>query len=66
MTEQPIQSNCYKVTNEMKITFIGAGNMASSLAGGLIAKGFDAAQITLADISEAQLQAARTTLGVNT
>lgn len=50
----------------MKITFIGAGNMASSLAGGLIAKGTDPIQITLSDINEQQLQQARRTLHVNT
>ncbi|MGB3624113.1 MAG: pyrroline-5-carboxylate reductase [Ketobacter sp.] len=50
----------------MKITFIGAGNMASSLAGGLIAKGTDPINITLSDINEQQLQQARRTLQVNT
>jgi pyrroline-5-carboxylate reductase len=49
-----------------KITFIGAGNMASSLAGGLIAKGVEPTTLTLADINEQQLQAARSTLGVAT
>lgn len=49
-----------------KITFIGAGNMASSLAGGLIAKGFEPTSLTLADINDQQLQAARSTLGVAT
>lgn len=49
-----------------KLTFIGAGNMASSLAGGLIAKGYDPLQITLADINDSALQNARRTLGVNT
>lgn len=49
-----------------KITFIGAGNMASSLAGGLIAKGFEPTALTVSDISDQQLQAARSTLGVAT
>lgn len=49
-----------------KITFIGAGNIASSLAGGLIAKGFEAPSLTLADINEQQLQTARSNLGVAT
>lgn len=49
-----------------KITFIGAGNMASSLVGGLIAKGYDPLQITMADINEAALQNARRVMGVNT
>ncbi len=39
----------------IKITFIGAGNMASSLAGGMIAKGMDPINITLCDINEQQL-----------
>lgn len=50
----------------VKITFIGAGNMASSLAGGLIAKGYEPSAITLADVNEQQLQHVRSTLGVNT
>lgn len=50
----------------LKITFIGAGNMATSLAGGLIAKGTEPANLTLADINEQQLQQARSTLGVAT
>ena len=36
----------------IKITFIGAGNMANSLAGGLVAKGFAPGDITLTDIRE--------------
>ena len=50
----------------LKITFIGAGNMASSLAGGIIAKGMDPVNITMTDINEGQLQAARSQLQVNT
>ncbi len=34
---------------QAKITFIGAGNMASSIIGGLVAKGYPAAQITATD-----------------
>ena len=49
-----------------KITFIGAGNMASSLAGGLIAKGYDPLQITMSDVNEQALQSCRSLLGVNT
>lgn len=49
-----------------KITFIGAGNMASSLAGGLIAKGFDSSQITMTDLNDDLLLHNRTTFGVNT
>lgn len=50
----------------IKISFIGAGNMATSLAGGMIAKGMDPINITLADINENQLQMARKKLQVNT
>ena len=39
-----------------KICFIGAGNMAASLIGGLIANQHEAAQITACDISADQLQ----------
>ena len=35
--------------SKMRIAFIGAGNMASSLIGGLLAKGLDAAQIRASD-----------------
>jgi len=50
----------------IKITFIGAGNMASSLAGGMIAKGMDPINITLCDINEQQLAQMRKQLQVNT
>lgn len=46
------------------ICFIGAGNMASSLIGGLIANGLDAAQITACDISTEQLQRLKSLYGV--
>ena len=49
-----------------KITFIGAGNMASSLAGGIIAKGFDPLNITLTDVNDTQLAQVRSQLQVNT
>lgn len=49
-----------------KITFIGAGNMASSLVGGLTAKGYDPLQITMTDLNENALQQARSQYGVNT
>ena len=35
--------------SKTRIAFIGAGNMASSLIGGLLAKGFNAAQIRASD-----------------
>lgn len=50
----------------IKITFIGAGNMASSLAGGIIAKGFDPLNITLTDVNDSQLAQVRSQLHVNT
>lgn len=50
----------------VKITFIGAGNMASSLAGGLIAKGYSPADITMTDIQDSQLQRVRSKLLVQT
>jgi pyrroline-5-carboxylate reductase len=49
-----------------KITFIGAGNMANSLAGGLIAKGYDASCITMSDVRDQQLQIVRSQLLVQT
>ena len=39
-----------------KIVFIGAGNMATSLIGGLIANRYDATQITACDVNTEQLQ----------
>ncbi len=42
------------MTNEgqgMKITFIGGGNMASALIGGLVAKGFDPRSIAVVELS---------------
>jgi pyrroline-5-carboxylate reductase len=50
----------------MKITFIGGGNMASSLVGGLIADGFDANLISIVDINEQRLQYFSERFGVNT
>ncbi|WP_455210816.1 pyrroline-5-carboxylate reductase family protein, partial [Kaarinaea lacus] len=41
----------------MKIAFIGGGNMAVSLIGGLIADGFDCQSIAVADIDANQRQA---------
>src|SRR6218665_1883195 len=40
-----------------KIGFIGAGNMASALAGGLLAQGWKPARIALSDAHPAQLEA---------
>jgi pyrroline-5-carboxylate reductase len=50
---------------ETRIAFIGAGNMASALFGGLIAKGWSAQLITAADPSATSLENAKA-LGVST
>ena len=34
----------------MQLTFIGGGNMAAALAGGLVARGFDATRIKVVEI----------------
>ncbi|CBL47314.1 Pyrroline-5-carboxylate reductase [gamma proteobacterium HdN1] len=52
--------------NQPHITFVGAGNMATSLAGGLIQQGTAANQITLCDINPEALERAAQTLGVLT
>jgi pyrroline-5-carboxylate reductase len=52
-------------TQSARIAFIGAGNMASSLVGGMIARGFSASRITLADISSERLQMLANQYGVN-
>ena len=41
------------------ICFLGAGNMAGSLIGGLIADGYDSSSITACDIDDARLQQLR-------
>ncbi len=48
------------------ITFIGGGNMARCLIGGLIADGRPPSTIWVADTSEEQLAALKRSLGVNT
>ena len=48
------------------ICFIGAGNMASSLIGGLLANGHEAATITACDINSAQLAQLQQRFGINT
>jgi pyrroline-5-carboxylate reductase len=48
-----------------RIAFIGAGNMASSLVGGMLARGFKAGRITLADISTERLQMLAMQYGVS-
>jgi len=49
-----------------RIAFIGAGNMASSLIGGLIAKGVPASLITASDPYESCLEKVATRYGVHT
>lgn len=46
------------------VGFIGAGNMARSLAGGLLKNGWGQAQVILADPESAQREAIQTLLGV--
>lgn len=50
----------------VKLTFIGGGNMARSLIGGLLAGHVDAAQITVADSSAETLQTLAQSFGVKT
>lgn len=45
------------MSSSPKIGFIGAGNMASALAGGLLARGWKPARIALSDAYPAQLEA---------
>ena len=39
----------------MSIAFLGGGNMANALVGGLVAKGYDARSISVIDIRSRQL-----------
>ena len=48
-----------------QICFIGAGNMAASLIGGLISNGQQAASITACDINAEQLQLLQRQFGIN-
>ncbi|MGH8239070.1 MAG: pyrroline-5-carboxylate reductase family protein, partial [Steroidobacteraceae bacterium] len=48
----------------MNIAFIGGGNMARSLIGGLLARGWRAEQIVVADPLPAQLDALHAQYGV--
>lgn len=48
-----------------RIAFIGAGNMAGSLVGGMLARGFSAGQITLSDINAERLQLLASQYGVH-
>jgi pyrroline-5-carboxylate reductase len=52
----PVSSCIVKYMDNTTLTFIGGGNMASSLIGGLIADGWDPARIRVADTDEKQLE----------
>ena len=52
-------------SQSVKIGFIGAGNMASALTGGLISNGYNASDIYLSDINTAQLDLAQNKFAVN-
>jgi len=48
-----------------KIGFVGGGNMASSLIGGLIGNGYPADKITVSDLDADKVQYLADTFGVN-
>lgn len=50
----------------MKTTFIGAGNMASSIVGGLLGNGFSRTDLTVADANPSQLATIEKAFGVAT
>ncbi|MBZ0104781.1 MAG: pyrroline-5-carboxylate reductase [Sulfuricella denitrificans] len=50
----------------MNISFIGGGNMASALIGGLVAQGFDASHIRVAEVSDQNREALAARYGVQT
>ncbi len=50
----------------MDICFIGGGNMASALIGGLIAQGFDASRIRVVEVSPEVRESLQTRYGVKT
>jgi len=52
--------------DKVKLAFIGGGNMASSLIGGLIADNFDPRQISVADASDSQRESIAARYGVST
>lgn len=52
------------MSKRFSIGFIGAGNMASALVGGMIANGLSADEIMLSDINQEQLQALKTRFGI--
>ena len=54
------------MNKDLNISFIGAGNMASSIVGGMLDKGFPASHIWVSSPADNHLQAMRTRYGVNT
>ncbi len=52
--------------NDLQLAFIGGGNMASAIIGGLVAQGFPAARITAADPSQAALDKLASATGIRT
>ncbi len=61
-----MQSSVNSVSTQVKIAFIGGGNMAQALIGGLADKLTAAANIHVVDINEAALAALRDKFGVTT
>lgn len=55
-----------KKLNDLKVRFVGAGNMASSLIGGLLNRGFLSSQITASDPGGHQRQRLTEKFGVQT
>lgn len=54
------------MAEQYSLGFIGAGNMASALAGGMISHGFPANKIMLSDINREQLHAAEKSFALRT
>ena len=52
-------------TSSTRIAFIGGGNMASAIIGGLIARGLPAAQITVVEPFEAARTALKAKFGID-
>jgi pyrroline-5-carboxylate reductase len=48
----------------MKITFLGGGNMASALIGGMVERGFDASLLQVVDLQEANRESLSARFGV--
>ena len=54
------------IVNKPKLAFIGGGNVATSLIGGLLEKGFCSKNITVSDPLEKNLSQLSLKFGVNT